>query len=155
MNIAQKLFNEYYDEYVKEGNNIHTILRNFFPTFLDETCEVWDLQWLCQLSCLDSKKGTTIAEIFTYRFNYAVLENGEIYRIQYNSEKTGNITWNGDDEYFEEYSQSAELVEYIGKSENIKEISNNKSIDLESIESASSQIIDIIIDYENSKNKQN
>jgi len=74
--------------------------------------------------------------------NGVLCESGNIYKIcKVTENKTGNITWNGDDEYFNEIEITYSVGSLVDTVESLKEI---KSVNSKAIEKIASEIISVV-----------
>ncbi len=143
--IAETVFNKFYAEYIEAGASNQEIIANFLPDYIEEVAELWGIDINCTVADFQLDNEKPLLRIL-FKKDIVVAESGEIYSVNVTAEKTGGVTWNGDDEYIDSMRLVANLKEKIGKSENIKELINSKRITSDDLESAACEILDIIIE---------
>ena len=124
--IAVKVFNKFYAEY-RDASDTKTAIFNLLPPFVKEAAA--DHGCECSLgpalSMKDIDGSTPFFEVDTYFSNserkVIITENGNIYQMDCRTYKTEGVTWNGDDEFFDNFA-----VEYSAQREHgcIKSIAN-------------------------------
>lgn len=124
--IAVKVFNKFYAEY-SDVSDTKTAIFNLLPPFVEEAAADRDCK--CSLgpalSLKDIDGSTPFFEVDTHFSNserkVIITENGNIYQVKCRIYEKEGITWNGDEEFFDNFA-----VEYSGQREHgcIKSIAN-------------------------------
>ena len=147
--IAESTFNRFYPQFAEdEQYDLGTILFNLLPSFFEELAEAWGEK--CSLhpyrtsdKINDSKP---LFEFFT-DFNastfYVMTCDGSLYTAKSKTYKSGGQTWNGDDEYFDNYKTDYIDVKPFAVIENMKDIKRD-NITAEKMEMLAAEIVSTI-----------
>lgn len=131
MSIVLTNFEKFKEDLINATNCENILIQNYLALIANEVAEEWgdnaDFNESTQSPLIN--KENTVCEytktIHSQHTNpsitfelFVIAESGAIYKAKTKTSKTGNTTWNGDDEYFDTFSTEYVDVEKVGQLEN-------------------------------------
>lgn len=147
---AERIFNEMKKSGMldKESVERSMIVSMFIPDFFEEIATDWGYeQYAMSLSnpssCEEIEDGSKpFFEAIESKYGTAVItEDGRIFKVKRNTRKTGSVTWNGDDEYYDEIETSYGNAELVDEVYNLPALLSGGELNADTIEGAAAELV--------------
>jgi len=145
--IASDVFNKFYGEFKSEGYSVQHILANFLPDFIEDISESWGEELRLELTGNNNEilGSIPLFEIhLNYKFFGVITENGVLLEAKKETKLTGGVTWNGDDEYFNEIGIEYTRCKKLDVIENLSELNDKTELTTELMENISCEIVSTV-----------
>lgn len=145
--IAESVFNKFYPVFTEDKETQAAILFNFLPEFFKEVAGEWGYN--ISLQPAESKEkiegSSPLFSVQTDQYGLVVIaDNGNVYAVKKTSHLTNTVTWNGDDEYFNNVKTTYQNARIIFLAENISELTETTVLTAEKMENIASELVSFL-----------